>query len=109
MNGEAHPSRKWLWTFGVIAALLLYVLSWGPVMAPGYFRLMFADSADPRPKWALKFYAPVEWLRREPSIEKISNRYWVWCLDTFYKDSFFPAPKPAPSGKSYFLTPPSRP
>ena len=77
MDEEAsHKSYAMRWTLGVLTALLLYVLSWGPFLG-----LMHRGTIpDPPPKWVEDFYEPVFWLARNTPLQEPLDLYCRWWI-----------------------------
>ncbi len=75
-----RTSHASTWTLGVAGALVLYVLSFGPVafviikMDPGF-------TAAARPKWWTYFYAPVIWLDDHTPLKKPLDAYGDWWVN----------------------------
>ena len=62
------------WTAGVLTALLLYVLSYGPVWG-----LIYQGTIpEPVPKWLIDFYQPVLWLRNNTPLKDSLDLYTSW-------------------------------
>ena len=82
MNEEAsHKSHAMRWTAGVLTALLLYVLSYGPVWG-----LIYQGTIpEPVPKWLIDFYQPVRWLRDNTPLKKPLTHYLQWWKDILKK------------------------
>ena len=73
----SHPSHAMRWTLGVLALLLLYVLSWGPVM--GFYDR--GTSKDYIPRWAVIFYQPIRWIGQFEPIGSLLQAYHVrWAI-----------------------------
>ena len=97
MNEEAsHQSHAMRWTLGVLAALLLYVLSYGPVLGlmgrgtipPVPLWLIEFDTGLIRfhgPKWLSAFYQPVVWLHDNTPLQEPLNRYGCWWVQILAK------------------------
>lgn len=76
-------SRVTSWTVGVTAALLLYVLSFGPVV--GWVQINWAGYAEP-PAWYTTLYAPLNWAyKRNPNLRTLLYDYIVWWEEFFAK------------------------
>ena len=75
MDEEAsHKSHAMRWTLGVLTALVLYVLSWGPVWGlVGRGTITY-----PVALWLDAFYRPVGWLHDNTPLQKPLHRYRCW-------------------------------
>ena len=78
---SSHQSHVLRWTLGVLAALLLYVLSWGPFLG-----LMYRGTIpDPLATWLINFYQPVFWLVNNTPLEKPLEAYCKWWIANLAK------------------------
>ena len=82
MDEEAsHHSHALRWTLGVLTALLLYVLSIGPVAGLG-MRGTIPKSAT---QWLFVFYMPVAWLHEFTPLQKPLDLYTDWWIHILKK------------------------
>jgi len=79
MTGEKQNFHSTPWGIGIFVAVMLYTLSWGPVMA--HYQDPYATFGYSRmPKFMKKFYAPVDWLRGySRPVLRATDDYWNWC------------------------------
>ncbi len=69
-----RSSHATTWTLGVVGALVLYVLSVGPV---GFAFARINPHGD-APVWAKEFYAPLIWLHDHTFLDKPLESYENW-------------------------------
>ena len=90
---EARKPHMVAWLFGASAAVVLYMLSWGPIMGR-YFSIMDANNAvqawpspwrgDTRPAFIRYLYAPVELFAYYTGSSQVFIQYLLWCHNQFY-------------------------
>lgn len=74
-------SRTMSWTLGVIAALLLYVLSIGPVAG-----WLLANGTPSPPTWYAILYAPHGWAYdHNRPVQRLLDEYMDWWIKFFEK------------------------
>ena len=82
MDEEAsHQSHALRWTLGVLTALLLYVLSFGPIgglVQRGTISIRVA-------KRLTTFYQPLVWLHANTPLQKPLELYTSWWIDILAK------------------------
>ena len=82
MDSEAsHQSHALRWTLGVLTALLLYVLSWGPV---GGLHVRYTIPY-PAVEWLNTFYRPLTWLHNNTPLQKPLELYVQWWIHILAK------------------------
>ena len=77
-ESSRQPDTK-TWCASVIVVFLLYVGSFGPILA-------FFDAhrhGHPFPPMIETLYTPVMWLERNTVLKKPLDAYWGWWLDVF--------------------------
>jgi hypothetical protein len=75
MSAErSDKSHAMAWTLSILSALVLYVLSIGPVDG------LITNSANPRQAdgWFPLFYRPIFWLTDNTPLEKVEIEYRAW-------------------------------
>ncbi len=76
-KSQAQSHAGW-WALWVAVALVFYVLSWGPVKA--YYTTLWSDM-DGRPRVVQWLYYPADWLGGQPSVRRVSEDYFFFCLN----------------------------
>lgn len=86
---EPRKANTLVWSSGGFAAVVLYVLSWGPMTAHfaslSIVGIIFnAEPFDIRPNWMRVLYAPLDRLADTPALSHISCEYFTWCRETLH-------------------------
>ena len=85
MNYTEDKSNTGTWITGIVAALVLYVLSWGPAVAYVHYSSDLRTNLQFRAGFHF-FYAPVFWLAAGTPLGYALDPYLHWCCETFGRD-----------------------
>jgi hypothetical protein len=92
MSHGSTKSHAGLWTIGIVAAVVLYVITWpfvenhhtfDPPQIPAVFDGS-AVSLDYSKPWVRTFYAPLRSLRDATMSPNPIAMYWSWCMRLIY-------------------------
>jgi hypothetical protein len=76
MKVASHKSRAVVWTVSAIVVLMLYVASYGPVVAMFRNRMI---GFDPDGDLVVTLYAPLAWVYDHTPLRGPMESYFQWC------------------------------
>ena len=71
---QARKSHKKWWMLSIVAALSLYLLSYGPMMA----LYTLGRFSPPHSDWLLAVYKPIDWLHGHTFMHEPLDFYVAW-------------------------------